>query len=697
MPSLYEIHPQIGVARLGNSRTDFYLAPDEIGGLPLECDQFANPTGKKITHFKDSVGAVKRQAAKFTVYEIKDGEAAPVDLSTTGIEKIEWTVHIANKKPVWFTFSELQGDLNFGEYNSYEKQRIPVNNPDVTNPTDRQKLIIDPGPRTLMAGKGDPVSNRKIKISRFNIPDDYPHGSFPPVDAGGRQIDDLGEMIISDDGKLAVLGGFGNVTGDAEITSFRGAAGYWDDIADGYVYARIHLSNGDIVDTQPAWVIIGSPKFAPEIVNITTLADTMTDVAVRQMGAKPEMYGENYSGHTWSGFDFEAPEGYTAYCPLDGFNPEYRVHFERDIAPIIDRMRNYRWVANVPAMAEFASPNFDMKDATEANKQKRLAYFKQFRIPLLPKDYSKNYPIVNGPSELFPTGTRENESRIPLMPLNSGDNSVTNNGPIYKFETLSLTQYFCLYQWAQGVFDVADVSKEQVSSCGVDLEAIDAVDAANCVGAPFSPGIEVTWSVRSKHIYQAPLSFKVAHNDGFDVLTQYYQQNGLSISANETEPGSLGVEPGDLTKRMAIPWMADFQECTVQTPNISNPFVNQLQDGSGIQAPPAFYVYWWPPQSPFNVITGTSIPQDQILDAYVSDIDMQPIIPEGQDVLYQRGIYTPDDMINHWSDLGFIIDRGTDAVSYQVETERNFGNFAQAFINLRSDGQTTNIQAGLTK
>lgn len=32
----YEIHPEIGVAQLGNSATDFDLAPDEDAGMPIE-------------------------------------------------------------------------------------------------------------------------------------------------------------------------------------------------------------------------------------------------------------------------------------------------------------------------------------------------------------------------------------------------------------------------------------------------------------------------------------------------------------------------------------------------------------------------------------------------------------------------------------------------------------------------------------
>ncbi len=44
MATRYAIHPSLGVARLGDSENSFYLAPEEIGGLPLECDEGGNPS-----------------------------------------------------------------------------------------------------------------------------------------------------------------------------------------------------------------------------------------------------------------------------------------------------------------------------------------------------------------------------------------------------------------------------------------------------------------------------------------------------------------------------------------------------------------------------------------------------------------------------------------------------------------------------
>lgn len=656
MTSRYQIHPTIGIARLGNSPDEFYLAPERIGGLPIECDESGNPMVENgslrfVEQFKDGVGRVKRQAAKFRVFEQASDGTQEVTQSDDAIDKIVWTVHIANKKPIWYTFSELQGDLEFGPENSYESQHVVRNNPDVTGEA-RKRLIIDPGPRSIER-PGDVV-----QFSRYNIPEEYKFGSFPPPSAGGTQIDVLGELRMDDQGHLAVLGAHGDVTGSGSITSFRGAAGYWDDISDGFVTATVHLKNGDTIDADPAWLIVGSPKYAPELVNITTLYDTMYDVAVRKLGADTDIY--QAGAHTAGAFP--SHQGYT---PLDGFNPDYVVDYARQVRPIIERLQAYRWVADIPYLSDFANPGFDLSDPSEQNRPKRWRYFNYFRVPVLPPDYAQwIHKVENGPNQLF------SSDGIPLMPLNSGDNSVTNSGPIYKFETLSPTQYFFLHQWAVGSF-VADRSEAVAYS-----DQLDEAGIGNCVGAPFSPGIETTWITRSAPIYRAPFRLKLAHFDGSSAQTQaYYCENGLSTRADEAE--GQGCEPGDLTKRMAIPWQADFQECTVQTPNITNPSVNQFADGTGIEVPPAYYVYWWPPQSPMHVVTGSLAPGDQVLDALVSEIAGQPLIPAGQRVPYQRGIGSVQDMITSWSRLGFIVNQGTDSYPYFVEKERDSQSLGQ--------------------
>ena len=141
-----------------------------------------------------------------------------------------------------------------------------------------------------------------------------------------------------------------------------------------------------------------------------------------------------------------------------------------------------------------------------------------------------------------------------------------------------------------------------------------------------------------------------------------------------------------MTKRMAIPWQSDFAYCTVQTPNITLSSVNQAADGSGIEVPPAYYVYWWPPQSPMHVVAGSVNPGDQVLDAIVSgDAKNNPIVAAGQRVPFQRGIASPAAMIANWHRLGFILNQGDNDYPYYVEKERNSIGLAQ-YTELRKGG-----------
>ena len=528
--------------------------------------------------------------------------------------------------------------------------------------------MIDPGPRSV-SKPGD-----RQTFSRNNIPPDYKYGAFPP-DTLSPSIDSLGEILMDSEGRLLVLGGFGHSAGTSPISSFRGAGGWWDDISDGVVLATLVLNNGAALDLEPAWVIVGSPKYAPELVNIVTLDDTIFDVAVRFLGLDPQIYNAaKYSG--------KFPDG-SGYDPFAGFNPEYRPNYERDIEPIIRRPESYRWVAHqTPSMIEFSSPRFDTTDTSEANRTNRERYFSFFRVPVPPQSYRFINEVENGPNTLF------SKEGVPLMPLNSGDNSVTNQ-LIYKFLTRTLTQYFFLHQWSIGKFTTGRVSEEFSG----DFIALDRQVIGNCVGGPFSPGIETTWIVRLPQVYSKPFTIRVAHWEGSNrTLTEYYSSNGLSLTSDPQDGG--GGEPGDFTKRMAIPWQADFFECTVQTPNIDNPGINQSPADDGIQVPPIYYVYWWPPQSPMQVVAGDLNPGNQVLDGYISNppaiisatnglnVNVQTQsgfspTAAGQTMSYSRGINSFAQMVAAWADLGFILNKGTKDYPYFVESERNTVFLAQ--------------------
>ena len=636
MATHFSIGPSIGIARVGNSPDSFYVAPESISGLPTECSadgilQIVNGLPIPVRKFKDAQGRIRRQAALFRIYRFEDGEpAVEVTLADPAVQEISWRAHLANKKACWYNFAELQGNLLYGEENSYKNQNVPFRNASKTTPTDRKELIIDPGPRTLTGAL------QRAEFSASTVPHDYPHASFPPKVTFGEQIKTLGSMLTDDAGRLMVLGGFGKSGGDSAITSFAGADTWHDDISDGPVTCTIILKSGDVIKLS-AWCLVGSPKFVPEVANIVTLADTMYNVAVRNLNYDPQIFANGV------------------------YQASYVANFERDIRPILNRPAAYRWVANLPSMNSVSPPPFDARDNTTATAGVRKAYLALFRKPG-PADQ-----IGLDSNQLFSTNGA-GSTGFPLMPLNSGSNSV-NNEKIDKFLTLTETQYFFLSQWAAGKFTTT-APPEQDS-----VLKLSEASVGNCVGGPFCPGIEVTWSTRNPNIYSGLYIPRHRHDE------QWYAQQGLDPYEDETADKD-GCEPGDLTKRMAIPWQADFFQCSIQFINFTNPKINK---GSGIPQPPSYYAYWWPPQSPWQVMTG---------DLDIADQDAAGT-PAGYQVLFSRGINTFAQMVSSWYYMGFVVNQATTEYAtlmpYIVEQERNHKGFVPTAVAV---GDATNVITG---
>jgi L-lysine 6-oxidase len=633
MSTRYEVHPSIGVARVGNSPSEFYLAPETIAGLPTECDGDGNAVlsdgvPQPVRQFKDADGRIKRQAALFKIFVYDDGDDPPreVTLADADVERIEWTVHLANKKAAWYQNQELDGDLLLGKKNSYANRHVPWRNANVSGDARRRKLIVDPGPRTV----SDP--GQRESFSR-DAETTYPHVSFPKQGLDPYDIDSLGEIVMNQRGALAVLGGFGRAGGIQQISTYTGADSWYDDISDGPVTCRLTLKDDASPIELRAWVLVAPPKFAPELRNITTLDDVQYDVGVRYQNLVPDLYDES----NWH----------------DGWNPGYIADYEHDIQPIIERPGDYMWVANVPTMMAFARPRFDPRDASESNRKNRENYVSYFRHPGR-NELGRDHQVLMGPNG------------VPLMPLNSGTNSVTNDN-VDKFMSLTRTQYQLLRQWAAGKFVSG---QDRARPAGI--HPLDRAGGGNCVGHPMSPGVETSWNTRNPSIYERP--YRVAHRAD----ETYYAKHGLSPSRDECEGG--GCEPGDLTKRMSPPWMADLYQCSVEWINFTLPHSNYVNP-SGMPEPPTYYAYWWPPAAPMWVMSGDMTAEEQNLSGVVG----------GQQVFFLRGLDNISRVVLGWSYLGFILNQnhGPDGREYPsfVEHERGHDKFVVASVAV---GQAVN-------
>lgn len=359
----YRIHPAVGIARLGDSPDEFCIAPETPGALPIACNQAGNPLAApdgtpevRVQTFKDAQGRIKRQAARFQIYVCDDqtpqgrplriGDAVSGGGNHGTLVDIQWRVHLANKKAVWFTFEANRGESGYAP-------GTPRRNADITGSEARQQLIIDPGPQTVNLG-----TRRQASFSRDGNP--MYAVSFPPEDMQPHSIDTLGELLTDDDARLLVLGGHGRSGsckegfGHPRIEDYANNDGWFDDIADGPVMARLVMFSREVgrqrfIDVEyPAWVMTAYPRYAPQILDMVTLDDVVEDLSIRDFAYRPDLFGTAGS--------FDAPQ---RIDPQDAaalahwkagrreWNPDYRPWFWRDVWPILFRADEFTYLTNV--------------------------------------------------------------------------------------------------------------------------------------------------------------------------------------------------------------------------------------------------------------------------------------------------------------------------------------------------------------
>src|SRR5262245_39434337 len=140
------IHPAIGIARLGNSPTGFFVGPEVPGQYPL-------PEGG----FKDPEGRVLRQAARFRLFGLNARDEVVAELTAADAE-ITWRVQLANKKAAWYDFDQAL-DIPESIMGIPERGIPPVvvqrRNADVKG-NDRRQLVIDPGFREISGWSTNP-------------------------------------------------------------------------------------------------------------------------------------------------------------------------------------------------------------------------------------------------------------------------------------------------------------------------------------------------------------------------------------------------------------------------------------------------------------------------------------------------------------------------------------------------------------
>jgi hypothetical protein len=678
----FKIHPAIGIARVGNSPNSFYLSPEEAGQLPIDCDADGNAllnsdgTEQSITNFKDGQQRIRRQAARFRVYaydddgrdgkEVEIGQTISIvnpktgQLMTGEVADIEWTVYLANKKASWYEFKELEGEHGYSPDH-------PLRNADITGDDARLRLVIDPGPQTVS------YKNKKQRTAQFDNSGNSGYSqSFPPPLAP-NSIDTLGELKVTEQGqhnRLLVLGGFGNsgsmMTGFGQpvITEYANNDGWFDDISDGPVQARVKYKvlaeDGRPRDPATkeymyanvetsAWVIIGYPRYVPQILDIITMDELIYDVAVREFGYDTYLYGLKPFNGTQQPPDPTDADALDLWRKQAEWNTDYYPYFWRDIWPLLQRPFQFQYVMDFDAMTGgdphqtgaglqgnfdpnlISVPPYEGEDPELRTKRRlwRMHIWGVLRKPGQENQWQVTPDPLN--PQFQPVG----------MPYLCGDNPLTNT-VASKFLLLTDTQLFLLRQWALGKFinekseDIPTTPPETASKTGSDL---DRGVLSNLLGGAFCPGGEAAWIMRNPAIYAEP--YRIRLSDTFK-LTELSASSARQPLGPALQPLSLtgdlatGLEPGDITKYSACPWQADFNECTTNDTDITYEGWNELDlNTTGDPAQDVQQLtYWWPAHRPVTVnnIPWTNVPQTDQGDLM---------------------------MVTAWSEQSFVLNQGT--------------------------------------
>lgn len=221
------------------------------------------------------------------------------------------------------------------------------------------------------------------------------------------------------------------------------------------------------------------------------------------------------------------------------------VSFTRDIYPILARGVGYTFVSanslrghGISEGGDLLSPDTfkNLSSNDDTAKRARRALFERMRSP--------NFETA--------------QASYQYMPQLAGDFGQAATGDPRLWLSVTKLQYEALQAWADGKFDAdwpAGLDPRRGPAwppldaipAGHQPDALDRAAVEACVGGAFYPGIEMTYVIRNPDLYAEPFRL--------DAKT---------------------LEPGGMSRWMALPWQADFYEC---------------------------YDVWWPAQRPDDVVT----------------------------------------------------------------------------------------------
>lgn len=460
-------------------------------------------------------------------------------------------------------------------------------NADVTG-DERKVLVINPGMKKI-SGK-----NQKGK----------PQYAL----TGGKFYDipvPLGKIETDAKGRLLFFGGDGHSASynNEAPTTFANNVGWHDDTSDGTIRATVTYK-GKKMEAEPAMVAVTPPNFGPGLFGVITMYDVVLNLFIEQ-------------------FNYPDPAAKV-------------LNFWEHIYPVLERMTNTQWVnqgffmlfgKNSPS--DFTNKELlsKLSDPSEEAKPERMRVFNWLRNPNSTEAEPKKVPPFYGDG--FGDYTQIALDDLPL----------TN------------TLYKWFERWANGDF-VAKKTKPVTSFDALPAqEQINALNIApfeECLGGPFHPGIELTWPLRNKIMWNKPFRLNVLPegelpNLNFGPLLS----PAIALGAN----GPIAASgPGSLTRWLGVPWQTDEASCL------------SGYDSTTYLPLPSF----WAARVPNQVLSEDSYAR--MSDTNVNIGQRLKHFDYRQDWLREFGtqyLSKINNMVNEWHDLGIIVE--TDAVNQKSE------------------------------
>src|ERR1043165_487347 len=370
MITTVKIFPSIGVARLGNSTSGYFIGPER-----------PNDTTPPTGGYRDATG-LKRQAARFRLFGFDENNNLAREL-TSADGTIEWTVHVANTKAASEKFHP-KSNAHPGRRNDAFQ--------------DRNQLKLDPGAVKISGAANPTFADLAASLAANRAKNIQIDQQF--LDQPVKFV--LGTLTTDDLGRLIALGGKGESKSPigADLSNgngndFADHDGWYDDVSDGQVSATIKLADNSTPPVASAWLIVAPPKYAPGLQSIVSLYDTLLQSAV----------------------DHNLMPDPTAPAT-------YKPSFALDIQPILTRALNIHWVYNNNANVFNPTSQFHRSLTNPTT-----ALFNRLSVPSAtpgnPGTGGGNMPKMW--SDLYPSGPNGTLTRIQYHKMELWKNGTVDN------------------------------------------------------------------------------------------------------------------------------------------------------------------------------------------------------------------------------------------------------------------------------